>query len=185
MSGPEPPAVPAEPITPALYAALIVEARAARTQWEQASMAFEMARVRVARADARCSETHKALTAAQRSLLEHADALDSAWSVSAKPMHVGGEGYAAVPIEPGIVHDPHCCAARGCHGVCSHLCGTDLATHGCCGTEPWSVVTDAGLGVFLKRGDTIVAQMTRADSAVLAESMAAALNRAEDAEPRS
>jgi hypothetical protein len=49
-----------------------------------------------------------------------------------QPTHVGGEGYAAVPIEEGITHDPHCCAARGCHRVCSHLCGTDLATHGCC-----------------------------------------------------
>ena len=51
--------------------------------------------------------------------------------------------------------------------------------------QPWSVVTDAGLGVFLKQGDTIVAEMTRADSAALAERMAEALNRAEAEGPRS
>ena len=73
MSGP----VPAGPITPAHYAALIVEARQARAEWEQASEAFEMARGRVARADARCSEARKALTAAERALLE--SGLDPAW----------------------------------------------------------------------------------------------------------
>ena len=49
--------------------------------------------------------------------------------------HVGSpEGYAAVPIVHGIKHDPHCCASRGCHGVCSHLCETDLAAT-CCAAQ--------------------------------------------------
>lgn len=39
----------------------------------------------------------------------------------------GGGGYVGVPINNEIVHHPDCCASRGCHQVCSHLCGTELA----------------------------------------------------------
>lgn len=60
--------------------------------------------------------------------------LSKAERLEARMEHFGSpEGYAGVPIDPALKHDPHCCAARGCHQVCSHLCGTDLATHGCCG----------------------------------------------------
>jgi hypothetical protein len=31
-----------------------------------------------------------------------------------------------------FVHDRHCCMSRGCHHVCSHLCGSDHALTGCC-----------------------------------------------------
>lgn len=56
--------------------------------------------------------------------------------------HVGSpSGFAAYPLnQPKPVggswettsHDAGCCASRGCHKVCSHLCGTSL--HVCDGT---------------------------------------------------
>ena len=54
---------------------------------------------------------------------------EAGWeTASAQRPHVGsGLGYAAVPVT-AVVHDDACCATRGCHPVCSHLCGTDLAT---------------------------------------------------------
>ena len=63
------------------------------------------------------------------------EAFEAGWKARDKQEdHVGsGRGYAAVPVDPSLIHDRSCCAARGCHPVCSHLCGTDL--HVCDGTE--------------------------------------------------
>lgn len=57
-------------------------------------------------------------------------------------VHMGSpSGYAAYPLDQPhpisewnvISHDAGCCARRGCHQVCSHLCGTDL--HTCDGSD--------------------------------------------------
>lgn len=56
------------------------------------------------------------------------------WARDRAGEHVGSDrGYAGVPIDPTTIHDDSCCASRGCHLVCSHLCGTDL--HVCDGTD--------------------------------------------------
>ena len=65
--------------------------------------------------------------------------IDDALAIDA--YHIGSPaGYAAYPLDQphptrewtAISHDVGCCASRGCHQVCSHLCGTDL--HTCDGT---------------------------------------------------
>lgn len=63
------------------------------------------------------------------------DAFEAGWVARDRALpHVGSPaGYAAEPINLTIVHDQACCASRGCHPVCSHLCGTDL--HICDGTD--------------------------------------------------
>ena len=59
------------------------------------------------------------------------EAFEAGWLARDKAKdHVGSErGFAAEPVGPTLVHDESCCASRGCHPVCSHLCGTDLAIH--------------------------------------------------------
>ena len=62
------------------------------------------------------------------------EAFEAGWLARDKAQpHVGSpRGYAAEPVDPRHSHDASCCASRGCHPICSHLCGTDL--HTCDGT---------------------------------------------------
>ena len=79
------------------------------------------------------------------------DGYEAGQKVDANTLHLGRAshvgaptGFAAYPLDQPhpttewkvISHDTACCASRGCHKVCSHLCGTDL--HICDGT-PHSV----------------------------------------------
>ncbi len=72
-----------------------------------------------------------------RGSMRNAEPINPPTVISGIEYHVPQEGpppvdvaLLGVPIDAAIKHQAACCASRGCHPVCSHLCGTDLEVEG-------------------------------------------------------